>query len=77
MHVKVYLPPHLNRDHSDKNGYIQFKEDATLREIFRLLKVPFPAVAVHFCRANYEKADLDIRFKEGDIVSFFSFISRE
>jgi len=75
MYVKVYLPPHLNRDHLDENGYIQLKEDATLRELFRLLKVPFPAVAVHFCRVNYEKAGLDTRLKEGDTVSFFSFIS--
>jgi len=75
MRIKVYLPPSLSRNNVDANGYVHLHEGAKLRDLFQVLEVPFPAVAVHFCRVNYEKADLDTRLDDDDTVSFFSLIT--
>ena len=77
MRVRVYLPPYINSDHSklDQDGYIELEEGTTLKELFKVLKVPLPFGMVHLCRVNYEKASLDRELKDGDIVSFFAIIS--
>jgi len=75
LRVKVYLPPYLNRQNLGDDGYAHLQDGTTLKELLHMLEVPFPAAAVHFCRVNYEKAGLDTRLQDGDIVSFFSFIS--
>jgi molybdopterin converting factor small subunit len=73
--VKVYLPPYLERAQLDKDGFALIEEGSTLGDLFKMLRVPFPAGAVHLCRLNYEKVSLKQRLKDGDIVSFFSLIS--
>lgn len=75
MRIKVYLPPYLDGSLLDDNGYIELREGATLRDLFHKLRIPFPVGTVHLCRVNYEKAGLNDRLNDGDIVSFFSFIS--
>ncbi|MFO7952489.1 MAG: MoaD/ThiS family protein [Bacillota bacterium] len=75
MRVKVYLPPYLSREFVSEDGYLQLQEGATLKKLFELLKVPIPIAAVHLCRVNYEKATLNTRLNDGDIVSFFSLLS--
>ena len=73
--VKVYLPPYLDVSRLDESGYVELFEGATLRDLFNILRIPFPLGTVKLCRVNYEKAGLASKLKEGDIVSFFSFIS--
>ncbi len=75
MQIRIYLPPYIDNDVVDENGYITLGNDATLKDLFRTLKVPFPRGAVHLCRVNYEKASLNRKLKTGDTVSFFSLIS--
>ncbi len=75
MRIKVYLPPYLDCSLLDDNGYIKLNEGAKLRDLFHKLRIPFPMGTVHLCRVNYEKASLSDFLKDGDIVSFFSFIS--
>lgn len=75
MQIRVYLPPYINAEIVDENGYITVEKDTTLKDLFKLLKVPFPLGAVHLCRVNYEKASLNRKLKTGDTVSFFSLIS--
>lgn len=73
--VKVYLPPYLERTQLDKQGFALIEKGSTLGDLFKMLRVPFPAGAVHLCRLNYEKASLKQRLEDGDTVSFFSLIS--
>jgi len=73
--VKVYLPPYLERSQLDKHGFALIEEGSTLGDLFKMMRVPFPAGVVHLCRLNYEKANLKERLEDGDIVSFFSLIS--
>lgn len=77
MRVRVYLPPYIKSDNNklDRDGYIELEDGTTLRELFKILKVPLPFGMVHLCRVNYEKATLNRELKEGDIVSFFAMIS--
>ncbi len=77
MRVSVYLPPYIKSDNNklDRDGYIELEDGTTLRELFKILKVPLPFGMVHLCRVNYEKATLNRELKEGDIVSFFAMIS--
>lgn len=75
MRIKVYLPPYLNSDRVDDYGYVEIERGAKLKDLFKLLKVPFPQVTVHLCRVNYDKADLRRQLQDGDIVSFYSLIS--
>lgn len=75
MRIKVYLPPYLNSDRIDEQGYVAIEKGARLKDLFKLLKVPFPFGAVHLCRVNYDKADLRQQLQDGDIVSFYSLIS--
>jgi len=77
MRVRVYLPPYIKSDNNklDRDGYIELEDGTTLRELFKILKVPLPFGMVHVCRVNYEKATLNRELKEGDIVSFFAMIS--
>ncbi len=75
MQIRIYLPPYINADIVDEHGYITLEKDTTLKDLFRLLKVPFPLGTVHLCRVNYEKASLNRKLKAGDTVSFFSLIS--
>jgi hypothetical protein len=75
VRIRVYLPPYLKSDRVDEHGYVEIEEGARLKDLFKLLKVPFPLAAVHLCRINYDKADLRQQLQNGDIVSFYSLIS--
>ena len=75
LRIKVYLPPYLNSDRVDKHGYVEVEKGARLKDLFKLLKVPFPLAAVHLCRVNYDKANLQRQLQDGDIVSFYFFVS--
>ncbi len=75
MQIRVYLPPYIDNDLVDENGYITLKKGATLKDLFRTLKVPFPLGTVHLCRVNYEKASLDRNLQDGDVISFFSLVA--
>jgi sulfur carrier protein ThiS len=75
VRIRVYLPPYLNSDRVDEHGYVEIEEGSRLKDLFKLLKVPFPLAAVHLCRVNYDKADLHRQLQDDDIVSFYSLIS--
>ncbi len=75
MLIKVYLPPYIKSSRLCENGYVTMEEGATLKDLFKLLEVPYPHGMVHLCRVNYEKAGLSRELKDGDTVSFFTLIS--
>jgi len=75
MQIKVYLPPYIQSDKQEEDGYVTLEEGANLKDLFNTLRIPFPYGTVHLCTVNYEKASLGRKLKDGDTVSFFSFIS--
>jgi molybdopterin converting factor small subunit len=68
----VYAPPFASYEHVDPHGYLEIEDGATLKDLFRKLKMPFAFGAVLFCKVNYDKATLDMKLKDGDVVSFYS-----
>ncbi len=74
MRIRVYLPPYFGRGREalDEDGFVHINQGAALKDLFRLLKVPFASAAVHLCRVNYDRASLETTLNDGDIVSFFS-----
>ena len=73
--VKVYLPPYFKRSGLDEQGFAELESGSTLMDLFKKLKIPFPAGTVHLCRVNYDKATLKQTLNDGDTVSFYSLIA--
>lgn len=72
MKIRVYAPPFADFRHVDQNGDLELEEGSALKDVFTMLKIPFAFGVVLFCKVNYGKASLDMKLKEGDVVSFFS-----
>ncbi len=75
MKVKVYAPLYGNTDILDETGYLELKENATLKEVFKKLKIPLFLRTSLLCTVNYERVKTSIRLSEGDIVSFIGPLS--
>ena len=41
MKIKVYAPPFASYEHIDPHGYLDIQDGATLKDLFRKLKMPF------------------------------------
>lgn len=75
MTIKIYPPPYLKNLPVNEKGLLEIEEGLTLKDLFKLLKIPFPRGIIHLCRVNYEREKLEYKLKDGDIVSFYSLIS--
>lgn len=73
-YVKIYLPFYTKNCLIEPGDEIEINEGATLHDLFKVLKIPFPNAAVFFCRVNYKPASMKTVLKDGDIVSFLSLI---
>ena len=75
MKIKVYPPPFINAENVDKDNYIEINQGDTVRQIYERLRIPLVLSPLVYCTVNYKKAKLNTSLKEGDIVSFISFMS--
>ena len=75
MHIKVYAPAIIDHSHLDKNGFLEVEEDATLNNVFGLLKIPLILRPVLLYTVNYDRVKLSTRLKEGDVISIVAPIS--
>lgn len=75
MNIKVYPPPFIKADAIDENGYIYLNNGKTLMDLYKKLKIPVFLSNIVYCTVNYRKEKLSIELKDGDIVSFITFIS--
>ena len=75
MKVKVYAPYFGDTQVLDKAGYLELDDDASLRDVFKKLKIPFYSITSMLCAVNYESVKKSTKLSDGDIVSFVSPIS--
>lgn len=72
MRVRVYPGPFCKADVLDDDGYLYLDEGATLNDVFKLLKFPFPLRMMKLCTVNYEVVKMTTKLKDGDVISFFA-----
>lgn len=70
--VKVYAPAFSSFQHVDDDNFMELPAGATLKDVFRCLKIPLPLRPFLVCTVNYEKAGLNTPLDNGDVVSFFT-----
>lgn len=75
IRVKVYAPGFISHQHLDEDGYATLPDGATLKSLYRFLKIPLLLRPVLLCSINSEQAQPRTPLKNGDTVSFFFPIS--
>lgn len=74
MRIRVYMPAFA--DHSRiEDGFVDMPEGSTLDGLLKELKVPLRFAAASLCAVNYEKAPRSRALRDGDTVSFISFLA--
>lgn len=71
LKIKVYAPPFLHGDDIDENGWLEVTEGTTLKDLYKVLKVPVILRPVIICSVNYAKPEKNQLLKAGDIVSIY------
>lgn len=70
MKVKVYAPAWISHERIDDDGLVVLDEGSTLKDLYRVLKVPIPLRLSVFCSLNSEPAGPNTRLNDQDTVSF-------
>lgn len=68
--IKIYALPMCSFEHIDDDGYMIVEEGGTLRDVYKMIKLPMPLRYMGLCRVNYEKPKLSQVINDGDIISF-------
>lgn len=71
MKIKVYVPPFLPSDDIDQNGWLEVAEGTTLKDLYKVLKVPLALRPLLFCSVNYAKPVKSRPLQAGDVVSIY------
>lgn len=72
MKVKVYPGPFCKTEALDEDGFIEVEEGATVADIIKGLKCPFPIKALGLYTVNYKKVKPSTKLKDGDIISIIT-----
>jgi molybdopterin converting factor small subunit len=72
MRVKVYPGPFCDTDHIDEDGFMDIKEGAVVADVIKKLRFSLPIRMLGLYMVNYQKAKLDTKLKEGDIISIIT-----
>ncbi|XMB86846.1 MoaD/ThiS family protein [Mycoplasmatota bacterium WC44] len=75
MKIKVYVPAIAKIELLDEDNNLELDDGATLRTVYRKLKIPIKYRAFLTCFVNYEKVKMSTKLNEGDVVSFMTIIS--
>jgi len=75
IRVKVFAPAFIQHKKLDADGYATLPDNACLKNLYHLLRVPFLLRPVLVCSINSEQASQSTPLKDGDTVSFFFPIS--
>lgn len=71
MKIAVYAPPFCDHAALDREGQLELKEGASLRDALRALKIPPLLRPLLIIRVNYEKSAASRPLKHGDTVTIF------
>ncbi len=72
MNVKVYASGFCSFEHIDEDGIMRLPEGATLNDVYKKLRIPYPLRRILFAAVNYEHVKLGTKLKDGDVVSLLS-----
>jgi molybdopterin converting factor small subunit len=73
--VRVYAPGFINHDAIDQNGFVELDDDVSVKQLFRKMKVTPVARMIVTSFVNYEPAKMNMKLKDGDVVSLMFPIS--
>lgn len=75
IRIRIYAPAFVDRSAIDINGFMDLDDGATLRHVYKKLRVPLLLRPVLYCTVNYDPAKMSTVLQDGDIVSFLAPIS--
>jgi len=75
MKVKVYAPLFGDVKKLDQSGFLEVKQDATLNDVYKMLKIPRFLRNSLICQVNYQREKKDKKLQNGDIISFIGPLS--
>lgn len=75
IRVKVYAPAFIQHKKLDADGFATLPDNASLKDLYHHLRVPFLLRPVLVCSVNSEQASQSTPLKDGDTISFFFPIS--
>ena len=75
MRVKVYAPAFCSLKHIDEDGYMTLPDDASLHDVYKRLRVPWPFRKLLLAAVNDEQSRPSRKLKDGDVVSFLAPVS--
>jgi molybdopterin converting factor small subunit len=73
--VRVYAPGFINHDAIDQNGFVELDDGVTVKQLFRKMKVTPVARMFLTSFVNYEPVKMNMKLKDGDVVSLMFPIS--
>ena len=71
IQVRVFLPPLFSTDKLDERGWLELENDAQLKDLLRLIKMPKVIAKALKVTVNAEQTPLDTILKDGDVAGFF------
>jgi len=71
MKIKVFAPPFLDGTSIDEHGWLELAEGGTLKDVYKLLRVPLALRPLLLCSVNYQKPSRNMRLKADDVVSIY------
>lgn len=75
MRIRVYMPAFADHGRIDDDGFVDLPDGTTLDGLLKALKVPLRFAAASLCAVNYEKVPRSRALRDGDTVSFISFLA--
>ncbi len=72
MKVKIYASGFCSFEHVDEDGFMDLPEGASLNDVYKKLRIPFPFRKILFASVNYEQVKLGTKLKDGDSVSLIA-----
>jgi len=75
MKVMVLAPGKFHSDKIDENGYLELKENTTVSQVLKMIKMPKLLAKIMLASVNGQIVPLNTALKEGDTLGFFSGIA--
>lgn len=75
MRIRVYAPSFSDQAAIDDQGFMELPEGSGLAEVYRRLRINPLLRRVVLCTVNYEFPRPGLVLREGDTVSFLSFVN--
>lgn len=75
MKIFVLPPGRYTSEKIDENGYLEMKENSTVGDVLKILKMPKIIAKIWLASVNGQIVPFNAILKDGDTVGFFSGLS--